>query len=299
MARRRSRRLAALLTLSALAATSCQGDGLDPTTTVIEATSTSSSTTTTSIIITTTTTTPTTTTASTFPPAPGGAQVMVPEGEGPFPAIVLVHGGGWVIGDPSTMAPLAGYLTGEGFLTVNTPYQLSLASPGFPGAVQDVSCAVAYAASHPDSDGSVTLIGHSAGAHISAIVALNAAPYDDECDVPDSGSPDRLIGLAGPYDVNRIGSLMVPFFGVEQVTDPELWDSGNPHRLVELRPGIEVLLIHGGADPVVPPDFTEDFGDDLVAAGAIVTVEVLEGVDHPGARSPAFVGELIVEWLGG
>ena len=64
--------------------------------------------------------------------------IRVPEGEGPFPAVVLVHGGGWVGGSPGLMEGLARFLSDVGYLTVNTAYTLSNGIAGFPVAVDDV-----------------------------------------------------------------------------------------------------------------------------------------------------------------
>lgn len=294
MARGPSGRLAAVLTAAALAAAcSGQSDGQDVTTSTLAVTTTTTATADTDGTTSTLATVPTT-----LPEVgPPGAEVLVPEGEGPFDAVVLVHGGGWVVGDPSSMAPLALYLNEAGYITVNTSYRLSLQSPGFPGAISDVSCAVAFAANHPSSTGEVTLIGHSAGAHIAAVVALDASTYDDDCEVPDAGLPARFIGLAGPYDITRIGAVLLPFFGVEPEADPDLWAAGNPFTLIGSNPDIEVLLIHGEADQLVPPDFSEGFAGELGLAGVDVDLELLPGVDHAGARSAAVVGEVIVEWL--
>jgi acetyl esterase/lipase len=197
------------------------------------------------------------------------------------------------------MTPLAEFLSSEGFLTVNSGYQLSLTSPGFPAAIEDISCAVAYAASHPQSTGDVTVIGHSAGAHIGSLVALDADRYDDACQPPNRGTPARFVGLAGPYDVDRLGRLLVSFFGVERADDPELWASGNPLLLVGENPDLNVLLVHGAADGLVPLDFAQDFADSLEGAGTGVMVEIVDGASHNDLTSPSVVGELIVEWLRG
>lgn len=239
------------------------------------------------------------TTVATEPPDLNTADVRLPDGPGPFPAVVLVHGGGWVGGSPEYMTPLAEYLTSEGFLTVNSAYQLSIRSPGFPGAIKDISCAVAYAADHPRSTGDVTIVGHSAGAHIGSLVALDADRYDDACQPPDRGTPARFVGLAGPYDVDRLGRLLVSFFGVERSADPELWASGNPLLLAGGNPDLKVLLIHGEGDGLVPLDFAQDFADSLEGAGVGVLVEVVGGASHNDLTSPAVVGQLIVEWLRG
>jgi acetyl esterase/lipase len=203
------------------------------------------------------------------------------------------------VGSPTSMTPLADYLNLQGYLTVNTPYQLSINSPGFPGAVEDVSCAVARAATHPSSNGEVTVVGHSAGAHIGAIVALAGDIFDDGCDPPDSGSPARFVGLAGPYDTERVGGIVVAFFGVEQEADPDLWASGNPMNLVDGGSDVQVLLIHGDADGVVPVDFSESFATVLEAGGVAAELSILPGVNHSRVTSPQVVGDLIVEWIEG
>ncbi len=298
MARRPPGCLAALLIAAGLlAACSGSGEGAtngDGAATSLATTTTIAPPTSTTFAVTSTTSPPTTTTT-----APTDPDVGIPEGDGTFPSIVLVHGGGWVVGSPETMTPLADYLNLQGYLTVNTGYRLSIDSPGFPGAVEDVSCAVARAASHPLSNGEVTIIGHSAGAHIGAIVALAADSFDDRCEPPDSGSPTRFVGLAGPYDVERVGGIVVAFFGVDQEIDPGLWASGNPMNLVTGDTDLEVLLIHGEADGLVPVDFSESFAANLEAGGLLVELVVLPGINHSGVTSPQVVGDLIVSWIEG
>jgi acetyl esterase/lipase len=239
---------------------------------------------------------------STPAPTPGplpdiGLEILVPEGEGPFPATVLVHGGGWVGGSPSLMRDLARFLTGEGYLTVNAPYTLSNGIAGYPIAVDDVACAARYAAAHPDGDGTVALIGHSAGAHLAALVALDGGIYGGSCPLPDPVSPGRLIGLAGPYDVARLGPFLLPFFGVGPDEDPEIWAAGNPLLRATNNPGLTTLLMHGENDGLVDLRFASDFAEALAAAGSEVVVEVVEGARHNDMHDPELVGDLIVTWL--
>jgi acetyl esterase/lipase len=226
-----------------------------------------------------------------------GAEVRIPEGDGPFPAVVLVHGGGWILGDPSVMRGLANHLTDNGFLTVNTPYKLANDSPGFPDAVDDVACAVRYAAAHPDSDGTVAVVGHSAGAHLSAVVALTGDLYGAECPVEGSGVPDRLVGLAGPYDVDRLGIAVLPFFGAGPVAEPEIWRAGNPQLLTDENPQLISLIMYGDRDALVDPSFAIDFHDALTTSGIDSTLELVEEARHMDMRDPDWVGDLIVVWL--
>lgn len=203
-----------------------------------------------------------------------------------------------MVGNPSSIQPLAELLTENGYLTVNTTYQLALQAPGFPAAFEDVECAVRFAASHPQSDGTVTIIGHSAGAHIGAVVALTGSLYPGDCPFSGPGLATGFVGLAGPYDVVRIGPIMVPFFGVEQVDSPDDWDSGNPMLHGGDNPDLRSLLLHGDVDQVVPADFSENFERVLLDAGSDVELVILEGANHAAAQSPSVVGDIILDWLG-
>jgi acetyl esterase/lipase len=226
------------------------------------------------------------------------AEVVVPDGAGPFPAVVLVHGGGWVTGDPSIMSPLADHLNSNGFLTVNTRYALAgLERPGFPTAVEDVACAVRFAASHPDADGTVALIGHSAGAHIGAVVALTGDDYGDRCPYAGSGLPERFVGLAGPYDVSRLGPAIGAFFGDGPDLLPEEWEAGNPQLHTEAHTELSSLIMYGENDGLITNGFAFDFHQALVDSGSEALLELIEGARHNDMHDPDLVGDLIVTWL--
>ncbi|HET9260748.1 MAG TPA: alpha/beta hydrolase [Acidimicrobiia bacterium] len=225
-------------------------------------------------------------------------EVVVPEGDGPFPAIVLVHGGGWVTGNTAIMRPLSEFLNENGYLTVNTAYQLATRDfPGYPGAVDDVACAVRYAASHPDGDGSVTVIGHSAGAHIGALVALTGDDYAGDCLYDGSGVPNRFVGLAGPYDVSRLGIAIIAFFGASPQTDPDSWTAGNPQELTDENLELDSLIMYGDQDGLVSDDFAVQFHNALAVSGSTSVLEVVEGARHSQMHDPELVGDLIVTWL--
>lgn len=302
MARRHRGRLAGLLIATALTVAACSATAAAPPSTAPAATTTSLSpeTTTTSTTSTSTTTTtvqptPSTTSGAELPDL--GAEVGIPDGDGPFPSVVLVHGGGWVAGDPSIMRALASHLTAAGFLTVNTPYMLANRDPGFPGALDDVACAVRYAAAHPRSDGTVAIVGHSAGAHLAAVVALTGDRYGEDCPVPGRGLPEKLVGLAGPYDVDRLGVLMLPFFGGGPAVEPEAWAAGNPQLLTDENPDLLSLIMYGENDGIVDSSFAFDFDAALRSSGSESLVELVEGARHNDMDDPAFVGDLIVVWL--
>ena len=247
---------------------------------------------------TTTSTTPfTPSTLDTETPLPIDPVVRVPDGDGPFPVVVLVHGGSWVGGSTGIMAPLARYLADEGYLTINTNYTLGGNRPGFPDAMNDVACAVRLGQTHPEGDGTVTLVGHSAGAHIAAVVALTGNIYTQGCPIAASGLPDRLIGLSGPYDIDRLGFVLYPFLGGGPGVEPEAWEAANPHLHVEENTDIDTLLLHGDRDGLVEIGFAFGFDQALREAGSESLVEIVEGANHTDTLDPTIVGGLIVTWL--
>lgn len=307
MARRPGRGLAALLIVLSACAPSAVGSetNIPPTTSLVTTTTVPPTTTTTTVeegtttsAGTATTTTTTTTSTTTLGVLEVDADVAVPSGSGPFPAVVLVHGGGWVAGEPGLLRPLADFLNENGFLTVNTRYALAdFDHAAFPEAVDDVACAVRLAATHPDSDGTVTVIGHSAGAHIGALVGLMGDRYGAECPHEGTGIPDKFVGLAGPYDVSRLGIIIVPFFGAGPSQAPELWDEGNPQLHTDENPDLSSLILYGEADALVDETFSVDFYEALVASGSDSLVEMVESARHNDMHDPDLVGDLIVTWL--
>jgi acetyl esterase/lipase len=287
MARRSFRSLAALLISLALGG--CSAPDGENTTAPAPATSSISSTTPTSVATTTTTN------------GPGrdvDATVTVPDGDGPFPAVVLVHGGGWVTGNPGIMDRLADHLNDNGFLIVNTRYTLATSrNAGFPAAVDDVACAVRLAADHPDGDGTVTVVGHSAGAHIGAIVALTGNRYGTDCLFPGIGLPERFVGLAGLYDISRLAPAMTTFFGGGPDLLAAEWEAGNPQILTDENPGLDSLIMYGERDGLVPSTFAIDFHEALILSGSESILEPVEDARHNDMHDPDLVGDLIVTWL--
>ncbi|MGH8950611.1 MAG: alpha/beta hydrolase [Acidimicrobiia bacterium] len=293
-----SSRLIPTLAVALILAACAPGSEATDTSTAAGATTTITSATITSTTSTTRPSPTSTVSPGTSEPVPDfDFEIRVPGGEGPFPAAVLVHGGGWVAGSPALMDDLAAYLTEEGYLTLSAPYTLANGTAGFPAAVDDIACAVRHVAAHPDGDGTVAVIGHSAGAHLAALVALDEGTYGTGCPLVDPVIPDRLVGLAGPYDVARLGPLIGLFFGVGPSDDPELWIKGNPLFQAGNNPDLSSLIMHGEEDGLVSFDFATDFSAALTEAGTEAVVEVVEGARHNDMHDPDVVGDLIVTWL--
>ncbi|QLG26680.1 alpha/beta hydrolase [Halorarum halophilum] len=117
-------------------------------------------------------------------PGPGGdlpVRVYRPEGEGPFPTLVYVHGGGWVIGSLDSYDGVCRVLAAEAeCVVVSVDYRLAPENP-FPAAVEDVRAATEWVAGDPtavDGDGTVAVGGDSAGGNLAAVASLLARDFD-------------------------------------------------------------------------------------------------------------------------
>jgi acetyl esterase/lipase len=228
-----------------------------------------------------------------WPPEP-----FASDGPG-LPLIVLVPGGGWVTADPSGLISLAEALAERGAVTAVVTYRAAEDGVYFPEQAQEVACAIASAAAHVREAGheprEVVVVGHSAGAHLGALVTLRPGEFAVGCaDLP--AEPDRFIGLAGPYDVGRAQTVAGNLFGPSS-PDPADWSTGNPLDHAASRPHVDVLLMHGASDRTVPIRFTESFAEALEEGGHTVTVTYLESDDHHTVYSAETAAPIIAEWL--
>lgn len=192
------------------------------------------------------------------------------------PVIVFFYGGSWKNGERGSYRFVGQSFAAEGFTVVIPDYRL-YPEVRFPGFVQDGAAAVAWVSDNLDrpagSNSGIVLIGHSAGAHIAALLAL------DEHYLRRAGaSPDVLegvVGLAGPYafDPLRYRSTK-PIF--ESAEDP---DTARPVTFVRAGPP-PTLLLHGLEDRTVWPLHSEDLAARLAEAGNQVSYLPLEGAVH-------------------
>jgi acetyl esterase len=209
------------------------------------------------------------------------ADVLVPEGPGPHPVLVYLHGGGWVSGSPRTHRKLGHRFAEAGFLVVNVDYRLAPEHP-FPAGLEDCVAAVRWAAREAVRFGGdparLAIGGDSAGGNLSAATAISLARE-----------------RSGP----RIGAALLLYGVFDFATIREGLDADE--RLAEVGRGMLDLMVHSylGADgdpallrdprvsPLhaaehLPPSFVVVGGADPLAAQARRLAEALEqaGVPH-------------------
>ena len=223
-----------------------------------------------------------------------------------LPVVVWVHGGGWHTGDKGNqMVNKVPLFTGQGYLLVSINYRLSptpVANPDpgrllHPVHTQDVASAVAWLRSNIarwGGDGQkIALLGHSAGAHLAALVGTDGAFLAAH------GLPLNALRCVGAYDSEGLdiptamltagptqSGLFINAFG----TDAALWTQASPITHVSAGKGIAPIQLacRGAADRVA---ICTSMRDKLLAAGVTATVidassmtheEVNERIGAPG-----------------
>ena len=218
---------------------------------------------------------------------PGGVPLaldaFVPEGGGPFPACILVHGGGFTKGDKRTfITPLFEPLGRAGFAWFSIDYRLAPAHR-FPACVEDVEAAIrwvkAHAAEYRVDPARIALIGESAGGHLVSLAGTRA----------DAGTRvAAVVPFYAPHDLESrvraaatVPAWMEGLFGLTE-TNEATWKvlrAASPHHHV--RPGLApYLLIHGTKDDKVPFQQSVAFQAKMKAAGNACDLVVIEGGAH-------------------
>ena len=240
-----------------------------------------------------------------------------PGGDGPRPAIIQVHGGGWLVGSRHEQGiPLLNHLASCGWVGFNIDYRLSPRAT-FPEHLIDIKRAIAWVREHAADYGAdpdfICITGGSAGGHLSALAALTP---DDSPYHPGFEEADTSVAAA------------VPFYGVYDLTDAEgtyyrelrEWVferyvfkatlADEPERFRAASPTYRVhsgappfLVLHGDHDTLVPVADARRFVRELRASSdSPVLYAELEGAEHafdilPSVRT-ARVVETIERFLG-
>jgi acetyl esterase/lipase len=193
----------------------------------------------------------------------------------PVPAVVFFYGGGWEKGNREEYRFVGAALASRGVMTLVADYRV-YPQVVFPEFVQDAALAVKWAQDHVAQSGGdpkrLFLMGHSAGAHIAAMLALNGQ-YLLEAGA-DPGAIAGLIGLAGPYDFLPLKSATLKkIFGdpAPRATQPIDFVSGQAPP---------TLLINGSADTTVNPGNSTRLAAALKAAGRPVEHRVYPDIGH-------------------
>jgi acetyl esterase/lipase len=231
------------------------------------------------------------------------ADLYLPQGVTKAPVLIGVHGGGWQLGNRKFYTNWGSYLAGNGIAVFAIEYRLM--RPGvstYPGAIYDVRAALQFVRAKAGELGvdpdRIGLIGDSAGAHLSALVALAGSepafstnyksdPYADV-----SPKVKAVVGFYGVYDmlaqwqhdliVRPRDNITEKFLGAAPYSNRKVFFEGSPISYATVdKNETRFLLIHGPEDDIVDPaSQSSAFLLALKQAGFFVRTVVIPGAGH-------------------
>jgi acetyl esterase/lipase len=201
--------------------------------------------------------------------------VYVPLGARDRPVIVFFYGGGFENGQKSYYRFVGATLAEAGYAAVLPDYRV-YPEVKFPTFVEDGAQALAWVVKHAHEIGGdprrIYLAGHSAGAHIAAMLAYDPARLD-RAGIP-PGTIRGYIGLSGPYALNPNSKVLNEIFAA-----PYVLRDWQPAALA--RAGAPpALLLHGEADTVVEVGHARRMAEKLTSLDVPVTLRTYPGRNH-------------------
>lgn len=216
-----------------------------------------------------------------------GLDIYGPEASGTYPVIVFFYGGSWASGRRQDYGFAARALASRGFVVVVPDYRL-VPAHAFPAFVEDGAAALRWTAANVARFGGdpakIAVMGHSAGAYIALMLALDPRWLAAENPIK------AAVGLAGPYDFLPFepnGAAAQAFGHVKDLksTQPITFAGASKPP---------VLLLQGEADDTVFPHNAKNLAAALVAAGSVAEVKLYRDLGHIGiilALSKPFRGK--------
>jgi len=212
------------------------------------------------------------------------ATLFVPDGPGPFPAVVSVHGGAWTSGDRSGTVDIDAALCEAGIVVLAADFRMP-PEAAYPAAVEDIRAAIRWLHAHaaevktrPDAIG---ILGSSSGGQTALLCAL----------LPEADAPLGYAALCWPISdpvaryrmAREKGNARLVASHDAYFGDEATMSQASPQRIVEAgeaRALLPLIYLQGTADENVTPDMAQRFTDAYTAAGGEATLHFFEGQPH-------------------
>jgi len=228
--------------------------------------------------------------------------LALPEGDGPFPAIVFIHGGGWYQGSRQGYRDQILEAARRGYVAATISYRLmkfdadqketTTAEPIFPAQIHDAKAAIRWlraiaAKYHVDPD-RIGVTGGSAGGHLSLLVGLTDKDSGLEGDGGNGEQSSRVqavVNFFGPtemascHDTSIVPWIFRLFMGGTPTEVAQIYKAASPVTYVS-KDDPPVLTLHGDKDTLVPIAQATQLDERMKAAGASHTLMVFQGAGH-------------------
>ncbi|MBX3439936.1 MAG: alpha/beta hydrolase, partial [Planctomycetaceae bacterium] len=225
-----------------------------------------------------------------------------PDGAGPFPVLLFIHGGGWYTGGRRTYRAMIEEAARRGYVAATISYRLmqfdeaeketTTATTIFPAQVHDAKAAVrwlrANASTYHIDPARIGVTGHSAGGHLSLMLGLTDADAQLE---GLSGHPEEssrvqaVVNVFGPtdmaacHDASSVAWIFRLVMGGTPEEVPDMYRAASPVNYASADDP-PVLTIHGDRDRLVPIAQATTLEERIHSAGGSHTLLILEGQGH-------------------
>lgn len=218
---------------------------------------------------------------------------------GPVPAIIYIHGGGWLAGNRTAFRRQAAYMATKGYVGAVIEYRLS-GEAKYPAALYDSKAAVRWvrgnAAKYHVDPNRIGAAGGSAGGHLASLLGTTADIPAYEGNEGLTGTSSRVTAVAafnpvldlvegGKGPQNDARDLITQFLGATYEEKPQLWQDASPIYQVSTNSS-PFLFLHGDADTTVPYRQSVDMMVRLKAAGVRAELFTASGANHGFFNSP-------------
>jgi acetyl esterase/lipase len=226
--------------------------------------------------------------------------LATPGGDGPFPVVVCVHGGGWTRGDRADMQKTIETLAAHGYVAVSVDYRLA-PKHHFPAAVEDCKAAVrwlrANAGQYKINPDRIGTVGFSSGAYLACM--LGVTRKDDGLEgaggnAKESSAVQAVVSYFGPTDLTQDGfgkdvarENLEPFMGGALAEMRDAYRKASPVTYAG-KHAPPFLFFHGANDHIVPLKQSELLAAKLKDAGGSAELVSLENQGH-GWDGPALL----------
>ncbi|MBI5395964.1 MAG: alpha/beta hydrolase [Verrucomicrobia bacterium] len=229
-----------------------------------------------------------------------------PKNSKPLPVLVHIHGGGWEIGDKKLMKSTGLFYASQGVLFITPNYRLS---PKFkhPAHVEDCAAALAWACNHATELGGdknrVFLSGHSAGAHLAALLGTDPA-YLQKHELK-SGDLAGVIPVdTASFDLTSADNekLVKNFIRNSFGEDPQVLKSASPLHHVSSKGRYPAFLIFNTTNRAAAAEGGRKFAEALRGAGCNVRFVAVSNHTHGEMASGMYepsdpVGNAILKFI--
>ncbi|MCE9555649.1 MAG: alpha/beta hydrolase [Planctomycetes bacterium] len=219
--------------------------------------------------------------------------IFVPEGAGPFPGVLMVHGGAWQRGSKQRFAPVAKELAGQGFTVMSIDYRLAPQFK-FPAQLEDCRDAVRFmrreAARYKIDPAHLGGCGYSAGGHLVCLLATEDPPLADPAaaaDKPFISTRLQAVAAGGvPCDFRSLdpdSTFLAYWLGGTPRQCPDKYLAASPRAFVSADDP-PMFFYHGQNDWLVPLLSPESMVKSLHDSKVAAELFVVPGASHMQAQ---------------